>query len=53
MQVSGQLHAPAALSTGKYPPEIIWLVAGMPQSRSGRSGGVKNTRPPGNRNQVV
>jgi hypothetical protein len=38
MEVSGQLHAPAALPPGKEPL--------VPQSRSGRGGEEKNSHPP-------
>jgi hypothetical protein len=38
MEVSSQLHAPAALPQGKE--------AGWPQSRSGRGGDEKNSQPP-------
>jgi hypothetical protein len=38
MEVSGQLHAPAALPPAK---ELVG-----PQSRSGRSGEEKNSQPP-------
>jgi hypothetical protein len=40
MEVSGQLHAPAALPPGKGSR------LGGPQSRSGRGGEEKNSQPP-------
>jgi hypothetical protein len=40
MEVSGQLHAPAALLPG------IGGWVGGPQSRSGRGGEEKNSQPP-------
>jgi hypothetical protein len=47
MEVSGQLHAPAALPPGKdtlvYPLDRR---LGGPQSRSGRGGREKNSQPP-------
>jgi hypothetical protein len=45
MEVSGQLHAPPALSQGKsnWYPLDRWL--GGPQSRSGRGGEEKNSQP--------
>jgi hypothetical protein len=46
MEVSGQLHAPAASTPGKslwYPLERR---LGGPQSRSGRGGEEKNSQPP-------
>jgi hypothetical protein len=45
MEVSGQFHAPAALSPGKilwYP--LDWRLGGA-QSRSGRGGEEKNSQP--------
>jgi len=39
MEVSGQLHVPAALPLGKETLD-------GPQSRSGRGGEEKNTKPP-------
>jgi hypothetical protein len=36
MEVSGQLHAPAALVPGKEPPVPLDRRQGGPQSRSGR-----------------
>jgi hypothetical protein len=48
MEVSGQLHAPAALARGKEPLVPIGLEAGGPQSRSGRGGEEKDSQsPPG------
>jgi hypothetical protein len=38
MEVSGQLHAPAALPAGKEPPVPMDRRLGAPQSRSGRRG---------------
>jgi hypothetical protein len=47
MEVSGQLHAPAALPPGKEP--LVWYPLdrrlGGPQSRSGRDGEEKNSQP--------
>jgi hypothetical protein len=47
MEVSGQVHSPAALPQGKKSP---WYPLdrrlGGPQSRSGRGGEEKNTQPP-------
>jgi hypothetical protein len=42
MEVSGQLHASAALPPGKEPLAGL----GGPQSRSGRGGLEKNSQPP-------
>jgi hypothetical protein len=39
MEVSGQIHAPAALPPGKYPRYTLDRRLGGPQSRSGHSGG--------------
>jgi hypothetical protein len=48
MEVSGQLHAPAALPPGKSPWYPLDRRLGGPQSRSGRGGLEKNTQlPPG------
>jgi hypothetical protein len=44
MEVSGQLHDPAALPAGKL---------GGPQSRSGRGGEEKNSQPPNPRIPIV
>jgi hypothetical protein len=38
MEVSGQLHDPAALPLGKEPPVPIGQAAGWPQSRPGSYG---------------
>jgi hypothetical protein len=43
MEVSGQLHAPAALPGTWYPLDRR---LGGPQSRSGRGGEEKNSQPP-------
>jgi hypothetical protein len=46
MEVSGQLHALAALSPGKETlVSIEWEDGGL-QSRSGRGGEEKNSQPP-------
>jgi hypothetical protein len=45
MEVSGQLHVPAALPPGKEPPVPIGYEGGWPQSRSGRGGEEKNSKP--------
>jgi hypothetical protein len=43
MEVSGELHAPAALLPGKEPPRTHWIGGwGGPESRSGRGGEEKN-----------
>jgi hypothetical protein len=42
MEVSGQLHAPAALPQGKSPCCPLDRRLGGPQSRSGRGGEEKN-----------
>jgi hypothetical protein len=48
MEVSGQLHAPAALPPGKDPQYALDRRLGGPQSRSGRGGEEKNSQyPPG------
>jgi hypothetical protein len=44
MEVSGQLHAPAALLPGKEHPLDMRL--DVPQSRSGRGGEEKIPQPP-------
>jgi hypothetical protein len=36
MEVSGQLHAPAALPPGKEPPGLLDMRLGVPQGRSGQ-----------------
>jgi hypothetical protein len=46
MEVSGQLHAPAALPQGKSPWYPLDRRLGGPQSRSGRGGEEKNSQPP-------
>jgi hypothetical protein len=46
MEVGGQLHAPAALPTGKEPLVPINRRLGGPQNRSGRGGEEKNSQPP-------
>jgi hypothetical protein len=53
MEVSGKLHALAALPPGKEPPVLIRYEAGWAQSRSGRCGEEKNLAPAGNRTPVV
>jgi hypothetical protein len=45
MEVSGQLHALAALPPGKEPLLPIGWEAGWAQSRSGRGGEGKNSQP--------
>jgi hypothetical protein len=45
MEVSGQLHAPAALLPGKEPLYPLDRRLGGTQSRSGRSGEEKNSQP--------
>jgi len=48
MEVSGQLHAPAALPPGKEPRFPLDRRMGGPQSRAGHDGEEKNTQhPPG------
>jgi hypothetical protein len=46
MEVSGQLHVPAALPPGKSPWYPLDRKLGGPQSRSGRGGEEKNSQPP-------
>jgi hypothetical protein len=46
MEVSGQLHAPAAYSQGKSPWYPLDRRLGGPQSRSGRGGEENNSQPP-------
>jgi hypothetical protein len=47
MEVSGQLHAPAALPPGKAPSWYpLDRKLGGPQNRSGRGGEEKNSQPP-------
>jgi hypothetical protein len=45
MEVSGQLHAPAALPPRKEPLYLLYWRLGGPQNRSGRSGEEKNSQP--------
>jgi hypothetical protein len=45
MDVSGQLHAPAALPQEKNPWYPLNRRMGGPQSRSGRGGEEKNSQP--------
>jgi hypothetical protein len=45
MEVSGQLHAPAALPPGEEPPVPIGQEAGWAQRRSGRGGEEINSHP--------
>jgi hypothetical protein len=46
MEVSGQLHGPAALPQGKSPWYPLDRKLGSPQNRSGRGGEEKNFQPP-------
>jgi hypothetical protein len=46
MEVSGQLNVPAALLPGKSPWYPVDRRLGGPQSRSGRGGEEKNSKPP-------
>jgi hypothetical protein len=46
MEVSGQLHAPAALPPGKVPWYPSDRNLGGPQIRSGHGGEEKNSQPP-------
>jgi hypothetical protein len=46
MEVSGQLHSPAALPPEKETPYPLDRRLGEPQSRSGRGGEEKNSQPP-------
>jgi hypothetical protein len=46
MEVSGQLHTPAALPPGKEPLVPLDRRLGGPQSRSGLCGLEKNSQPP-------
>jgi hypothetical protein len=50
LEVSDQLHAPAALPPGKEPPVPLDRRLGGPQSRSGRHGEEKILTPTGTRN---
>jgi hypothetical protein len=45
MEVSGQLHAPAALPPAKEPLVPLDMRLGGPQSRSGRGDEEKNSQP--------
>jgi len=45
MEVSGQLHAPAALHSGKETLIPLYRRLGGPQSRYGRGGEEKNSQP--------
>jgi hypothetical protein len=45
MEVSGQLHVPAALPPGKEPLVTIEQEAGCSQNRSRRGGEEKNSQP--------
>jgi hypothetical protein len=47
MELSGKLHAPAALPPRKSPRYLLDMKLGGPQSRSGRCGGEKNLALPG------
>jgi hypothetical protein len=47
MEVSGQLHAPAALPPGKEPWYPVDRRLGRPQNLSGRHGEEKNLAPTG------
>jgi hypothetical protein len=48
MEVSGQLHAPAALPQGKSPCYSLYRRLGGPESRSGRGGEEESSQsPPG------
>jgi hypothetical protein len=49
VEVSGQLHAPAALSPGNKPRYPFYMRLGGSQSRSGRHGGQKILYPIGTR----
>jgi len=46
MEVSGQLHAPVALTTGKESPVPLGRRLGEAQRRSGHGGEEKNSQPP-------
>jgi hypothetical protein len=52
MEVSGQIHAPAALTHEKEPQYVLDRRLGGPQSRSGRCG-EKILTPAGNRTWAV
>jgi hypothetical protein len=47
LEVSGQLHAPAALPPGRSPRYPLYRRLGGPQSRSGQHGEVKILDPTG------
>jgi len=54
MEVSGQLHDPTALPTGKEPQYSLSRSLGGPQSRSGRGGEEKKIPDSaGNRTPVI
>jgi hypothetical protein len=53
MEVSCQIHAPAALLPGKKPPLLILWKAGLPQSASERYGEEKNLAPAGKRTPAL
>jgi hypothetical protein len=54
MEVSGQLHAPAGLPQGKSPLHLLDRRLGGPQSRSGRCGEEKNSKPlPGLEHPII
>jgi hypothetical protein len=53
LEVSGQLHAPAALLPGKSPRYPFYRRLGGPQSRSGRYGEVKIFYPIGTRTLIL
>jgi hypothetical protein len=53
MEVSGQLHAPAALTRGEEPRYPLDRWPGGPQSRSGRCAEEKNLASAGNRTPAV
>jgi hypothetical protein len=46
MEVSGQLHAPAALPKGKSPWYPLNMSLGVPRRRFGHGGEEKNSQPP-------
>jgi hypothetical protein len=54
MEVSGQLHAPAAMPRGKNPRYSLYRRLGGPQNRSGHCGEDKSLLAPvGNRTLAV
>jgi hypothetical protein len=53
MEVSGQLHSPAALPPGKEHAIPIGQEAGGPQSQSGRGGEEKTIPLAGNQTSVI